>query len=82
MASQQSHLHCPRKGHGVQGPEGTFDFRLFLTDKGQVASFWHDIPLDNGDGTVNFVSTPIAAYPPLFTQDPGALTPGAGTAGL
>ena len=39
----------------MQGPSGTFDYRLFMTEGGKVASFWHDIPLDNGDGTVNFV---------------------------
>lgn len=26
-----------------------------MTEKGDLASFWHDVPLDNGDGTVNFV---------------------------
>ena len=39
----------------MQGEDGTFDYRLFMTEDGEVASFWHDIPLDNGDGTVNFV---------------------------
>ncbi len=39
----------------VQGAAGTFDYRLFMTEGHKVASFWHDIPLDNGDGSVNFV---------------------------
>lgn len=39
----------------VKGEGGTFDYRLFLQEGGHTASFWHDIPLDNGDGTVNFV---------------------------
>jgi inorganic pyrophosphatase len=43
------------KLHIVQGPEGTFDYRMFMTEGELMASFWHDIPLDNGDGTVNFV---------------------------
>ena len=39
----------------VQGAPGSFDYRLFMTKEGHIASYWHDIPLDNGDGTVNFV---------------------------
>ena len=39
----------------LQGAAGTFEHRLFMTQQGHVASYWHDIPLDNGDGTVNFV---------------------------
>lgn len=39
----------------LQGEEGTLGFRLLLTEGGKVGSFWHDIALDNGDGTVNFV---------------------------
>ena len=26
-----------------------------MTEAGHISSYWHDIPLDNGDGTVNFV---------------------------
>ena len=39
----------------MQGAAGTFDYRLFMTEGGQLGSFWHDIPLENGDGSVNFV---------------------------
>ena len=46
---------CLMSDLNVQGEDGTFDYRLFMTEDGEVASFWHDIPLDNGDGTVNFV---------------------------
>ena len=39
----------------MQGGAGTFNYRLFMTEGGKVGSFWHDVPLDNGDGSVNFV---------------------------
>lgn len=39
----------------LQGEAGTFDYRLYMTRDEKRAAFWHDIPLENGDGTVNFV---------------------------
>jgi len=33
----------------------SFDFRIFFTEGGKKVSPWHDIPLYNDDGTLNFV---------------------------
>ena len=38
-----------------QGEDNTTDYRLFLQQDGKDVSSWHDIPLHNEDGTLNFV---------------------------
>lgn len=40
---------------GEQGPRSSLEFRIFFQEKGNVISPWHDIPLWNEDGTVNFI---------------------------
>lgn len=39
----------------LQGESNTTDYRLFLQQEGKDVSSWHDIPLRNDDGTLNFV---------------------------
>ena len=39
----------------VQGPPNTKEYRLFVEEDGKPISSWHDIPLRNEDGTLNFV---------------------------
>ena len=39
----------------MQGDSSTTDYRVFLQQEGRDISSWHDIPLRNADGTLNFV---------------------------
>lgn len=39
----------------MQGEANTTDYRVFLQHDGKDVSSWHDIPLRNEDGTLNFV---------------------------
>lgn len=43
------------RGPRVQGDSSTTDYRVFLQQEGKDISSWHDIPLRNADGTLNFV---------------------------
>ena len=43
------------RGPPVQGDSSTTDYRVFLQQEGKDISSWHDIPLRNADGTLNFV---------------------------
>jgi len=38
-----------------KGDNTTTDFRIFFESEGKTVSPWHDIPLYNDDGTVNFI---------------------------
>ena len=38
-----------------QGKRSTTDFRIFAEEKGKPISWWHDVPLKNDDGTLNFI---------------------------
>ena len=38
-----------------QGEANSFDYRVFVEEKGQKISLWHDIPLYAEDGLVNFI---------------------------
>ena len=42
-------------GACVQGEVDTTDYRVFLQQEGRDVSTWHDVPLRNEDGTLNFV---------------------------
>lgn len=39
----------------AQGEADTTDYRVFLQQEGRDVSTWHDVPLRNEDGTLNFV---------------------------
>lgn len=39
----------------MQGEANTFDYRVFVEEKGQRVSLWHDIPLEAGNGLYNFI---------------------------
>ena len=39
----------------VQGEANTKEFRTFVQHEGKDISAWHDIPLQNEDGSFNFV---------------------------
>ena len=39
----------------MQGPADTKEYRQFVQHEGKDISAWHDIPLQNEDGTFNFV---------------------------
>lgn len=39
----------------VQGASDTKEYRQFVQHEGKDVSAWHDIPLQNEDGTFNFV---------------------------
>ena len=39
----------------MQGEVDTTDYRVFLQQEGRDVSTWHDVPLRNEDGTLNFV---------------------------
>ena len=42
-------------GYRLQGDSSTTDYRVFMQEEGKDVSSWHDIPLRNPDGTLNFV---------------------------
>lgn len=39
----------------LQGERESFDYRVFIEEKGQKVSAWHDVPLFAQDGILNFV---------------------------
>ena len=39
----------------MQGASDTKEYRQFVQHEGKDVSAWHDIPLQNEDGTFNFV---------------------------
>ena len=39
----------------TQGERASTDFRIFVEEKGKPISWWHDVPLKNADGTLNFI---------------------------
>ena len=39
----------------IQGPADSFEYRVFVEEKGQQVSTWHDIPLFSDGGLLNMV---------------------------
>ena len=39
----------------MQGQKESFDYRVFIEEKGQKVSAWHDVPLFAEDGILNIV---------------------------
>lgn len=39
----------------MQGESDSFDYRVFVEEKGKKVSVWHDIPLFAESGNLNFV---------------------------